>query len=101
MAYQFTSKAGGVIVYTDAIAERLLATIGKRPGIRGVITVSELPAAIAALTAAKAVPEKPEPRAPDPDSDQEPTVPFAVRVGPIIELMERALARQADVTWGL
>ena len=101
MAYQFTSKAGGVVVYTDAIAEQLLAAIGKQPGIRGVIAVSELPKAIAALKAAKAVPETPEPRAPDPDSDQERPVPFAVRAGPFIELLERALAGQADVTWGL
>jgi hypothetical protein len=101
MAYQFTSEAGGVVVYTDAIADRLLATIGKRPGLRGVVTVSELPAAIAALKAAKAVPEKFERYPPDADPDREPAVPFAVRVGPFIELLERALAGQADVTWGL
>jgi Domain of unknown function (DUF1840) len=101
MVYQFTSQAGGVAVYTGAIAESLLATIGKRPGVRGVITVAELPAAIAALKAAKAVPEKPEPRAAERDSEREPKVPFAVRVGPFIELLERALAGQADVTWGL
>ena len=101
MAYQFTSRAGGVVVYTDAVAERLLATIGKRPGIRGVITLAELPTAIAALKSAKAVPETPEPRDPDPDSDRERPVPFAVRLGPFIELLERALAGQADVTWGL
>jgi hypothetical protein len=99
--YQFTSKAGGVVVYTDAIAGTLLAAIGKRPGVRGVITVPELPGAIAALKAAREVPEKPVPKAPDPDSDQERPVPFAVRVGPFIDLLERALAGQADVTWGL
>jgi Domain of unknown function (DUF1840) len=101
MVYQFTSKAGGVVVYTGTIAERLLATIGKRPGVRGVITVPELPAAIAALKAAQAAVEAPLPRDPDPDSDKESPVPFAVRVGPFIELLERAHAGRADVTWGL
>jgi len=101
MVYQFTSQAGGLAIYTGPVAEELLGTIGKRPGVRGVITVPELAAAIAALEAAKARPQKPEPPAEDRDSEQERPIAFAVRVGPFIELLKRALAAQKDVTWGL
>lgn len=49
MIYEFKSRATGSIVMTEPVGQRVLEIIGKEPGPRGIITVDQIPGAIAAL----------------------------------------------------
>jgi cyclopropane-fatty-acyl-phospholipid synthase len=115
MIYQFTTRAGGRITYTSTVGAQILHIVGKNPGPRGVITVAEVPAALAALEAAvareRARPPE-EQQAVDPhdtrgntaeedERDRDPPVSLAQRVYPFVDLLKFALREQEDVTWGL
>jgi cyclopropane-fatty-acyl-phospholipid synthase len=116
MIYNFETRAGGRITYTDVVGARLLHIIGKNPGPRGVITVAEIPAALAALEAAvarerdMAVEQKRElePHAADDAGDgrddereREPPVTLGQRAFPFVDLLKYALEVREDVTWGI
>ena len=101
MIYEFTSRATGNMVMTQAVAERLLRLIGKEPGPQGIITVAEMPGAIAQLKAAIAAEKSAAGSAAaeeDPEKDKAPGL--AQRAFPMIELLERAHAGDKDITWG-
>ena len=51
MLYEFRSKAGGTVVMTQPVAERLLEIIGKPPARAGVFEPDQLLAAITAIEA--------------------------------------------------
>ncbi len=52
MLYRFKSQATADVVMLEANARQLLDIIGKSAGPRGIITVDQIPAAVAALEAA-------------------------------------------------
>ena len=102
MALTFKTRASGDVIMLDANAKQVLEIIGKEFGVRGVITVTEAPQAIAALKAAIAA--QGEERGPD--EEAEPVVarnhvPLKTRVWPFIEMLERAQAEAKDVLWGV
>ena len=106
MLYEFKSRATGSVVMTQKVAERLLAIIGKPHGETGIITVAQMPQAIAALQAAVAT----ERAAPEHDKQSEeqareqgrPTpVSLEQRAWPLIDMLKAALAGGKDVTWGV
>lgn len=104
MLYEFKSKAAGTVTMTGAVAERLLAIVGKAPGPRGIFTVEQMGPAIAALQAAVDR-EKAEGGA-DADDDAEPRdSPRAVSLGqrawPLIDLLKAAMKADQVVTWGV
>ena len=52
MIYEFRSRATGSIVMTAKVAERMLGIVGKPASPQGIITVTQLPEAIARLRVA-------------------------------------------------
>lgn len=106
----FRSDAGADVMMFDDIGTRMLEIIGKQANDhQGVITVEQLPAAIATLRAAadadkirqQQVTEDDRPRTEVPPSGMpRPFVSFYQRAVPLIELFERASRRAKPVFWG-
>lgn len=116
MIFEFQSRATGNVVMTGKVAERMLGIIGKPAGAQGIITVAQLPEAIARLKAAIAderaardvarTASAPGPGAPAGGHDEEEAatgaaISLEARALPLIEMFERSLAAQRDVTWGV
>lgn len=107
MAYKFKSRATADLIMLDANARKLLEIMGKSPDdAQGIITVAQIPAAIAALEAAAAqehVPQKAQPEDESQDEDVESAshehVGLAQRVVPLIDMLRRSAAEGKDVTW--
>ena len=128
MIYEFKSRATGTIVMTEAVGHRVLEILGKDAGPRGIITVDQIPAAIAAIEAAvgeermreaeraqlsgegggafgQHSPEHPRTDAETDDHRDDPAarqkVSLAQRVFPFVEMLQAAHAAGKDVTWGV
>ncbi|MBP6344302.1 DUF1840 domain-containing protein [Neisseriaceae bacterium CLB008] len=109
MLYTFQSRAASDVIFLEADGRQLLQLIGKDPDVRpGVLTVAQMPAAIAALAAAMAEESKqPQTNAAEPDdgqaedeeNDAAETVLLRQRVVPFIEWLQRSLAEGHDVMW--
>lgn len=107
MIITFKSRAAGDVIQFGDVAKRLLGIMGKDPqSTTGVITVEQLPDALARLKAAVAA-ERAElggqARAQDDDDSQGKPRPITLsqRAVPLIELMEFALRDKEPVTWGV
>jgi hypothetical protein len=110
MIYEFKSRATGSVIMTKPVAEWILKIVGKTPGATGIVTVEQMPAAVAALRAAIAE-ERAElreqeadgagPGAPDATVDDAYPVSLAQRAFPFIEMLEAAHKAGKDVTWGV
>lgn len=127
MIYEFKSRATGTIVMTEAVGHRVLEIIGKDAGPRGIITVDQIPAAIAAIEAAVGEERMREaeraqhsgdgggafgqhspdhPRGDDDtpaheDPQDRMKVSLAQRAFPFVEMLQAAHAAGKDVTWGV
>ncbi|MCL4184871.1 MAG: DUF1840 family protein [Burkholderiaceae bacterium] len=111
MIFEFKSRATGSVIMTRPVAEWILQIVGKTPGATGIITVEQMPAAIAALR--RAIDEErqalraraAEDRTPGEDetADDADTYPvsLAQRAFPFIEMLETAHKAGKDVTWGV
>jgi hypothetical protein len=105
----FRSKAAGEIFYLAENARRLFDIIGKEPGQRGVITVEQLPDAIAKLVAAveeekaqlKAAQQKDEDEGDAGSAHAQRAVTLGQRAYPLLEMLRAAQKRNVDVTWGV
>lgn len=73
MLYEFKSRATGSVVMTQPVAERVLEIIGKEPGPKGIVTVDQMPEAIAALEKAVAEERARQAQADAPDPAAAPT----------------------------
>jgi cyclopropane-fatty-acyl-phospholipid synthase len=117
MLFEFKSRATGSVIMTGDVGKKVLPLIGKSPEPRGIITVSQMPAAIAALEAAckretelaaaaknKASgsinPQDEKAHADDPDDDPH-LIGICQRVYPLIEMLKAAHAAGRDITWGV
>lgn len=112
MIITFRSKAAGDVIQFGEVAKRLLGIMGKDPeATQGIITVEQLPEAIARLRAAVEA-ERAEmaakPRRAEDDEEEEQerrggprAISLAQRAAPMFELMEYALRYQHPVTWGV
>ena len=120
MLYKFKSQATADVIMLRDSAEEILKIVGKDPGATGIITVAQIPGAVAAL---KAEIERPEtaaaqaPKAPDAsdasdasdvpakdsDADKVQDEPIALRrrAAPFIDMLERSAAAGKDVIWGV
>lgn len=127
MIYEFKSRATGTIVMTEAVGHRVLEIIGKDSGPQGIITVDQIPAAIAAIESAVGEERMREaeraqhsgegggafgqhsPEHPRTDQDvqdyDDPVarqqISLAQRVFPFVEMLRAAHAAGKDVTWGV
>lgn len=109
MLITFKSSASSDVIMFGDVARAMLATIGKDPADeRGIITVAQLPAAIAALKEAmendkaERASHSHEDKA---EHDEEEAgkkgaaISFAQRAVPLIELMSYSLKEETPVIW--
>lgn len=105
MIYKFKSQAAADVIMLQANGEQMLTIIGKEPAAQGIVTVAQIPAAIAALEAAIAEHEAVEAR-----RHANPGVQIEIegdsimlrhRAGPFIDLLNISAQAGKDVVWGV
>lgn len=107
MLYKFKSKATGDLILLEPHGRFILGLIGKEPAPKGILTVGELPGAIAALQAAVAHQEAQhaqaqlEAQSRGEEASQEDIVSLRQRAVPFIAMMKRCLDEEHDIVWGV
>jgi len=106
MIYKFKSQSAGDLIMMGPAGDQVLRLIGKEPAPTGIITVAAMPAALAALEQAIAAEDTtPEAAAADADAPDAGGAPAGVtlrqRAWPLVEMIRRAHAEQADIVWGV
>jgi len=105
MLYKFKSQACADVIMLQMNGEQMLTIIGKSPSAQGIITVAQIPAAIAALNAAiVAHKEAQAHRVANPQTEVEiddDSVMLRQRAAPFIELLSRSAEAGKDVVWGV
>lgn len=104
----FRSDAAADIMMFDDVARRMMDIMGREFSTRGILTVEQLPEAIARLRAAVADDrarhagehDQPETEA-APGGGQRAYVGLAQRAVPLIEMFEYSLKAGKPVTWGI
>ena len=110
MLYKFKSRATADLIMLEPIGRRVLQILGKDADqAQGIITVEQIPAAIAALQKAVAQEEAAAAAAPPPQTDEgastddikDPSerVWLRQRVVPFIEMLQDSAAAGREVTW--
>lgn len=104
----FRSDAAADIMMFDDVAKRMMELIGREFSARGIVTVEQLPEAIARLRAAIAedharhAGEHEPPETEDaPGGGQRAYVGLAQRVVPLVEMFEYSLKAGKPVMWGV
>jgi hypothetical protein len=103
MHYVFKSKADADLIMMEPAGDQILRIVGREPARQGIIEAAAIPAAMRAIEAAVAA-ETARHGSHDDDDDaawREPRVGLAQRAWPLLEMMKRALAEQADIVWGV
>ena len=110
MIITFQSQASADVMMFGDVAKHMMEVIGKEPADKGIVTVEDLPAAIAKLKAAIAADKaaragRPADAQPEyetaPDGRQRPFVSVSQRALPLVELFEWSLKREVPVVWGI
>lgn len=108
MLYTFRSRATADLIMLEAPGRQLLQIIGKPPEAPGIVTVAQLPAAIAAVEAAvvqdEALRRAQQAQEPSEGGEGDGAAPqeavrLRQRATPFIEMLRRAQAAEVDVTW--
>jgi hypothetical protein len=106
----FRSQAAGDVMMFDDVARRMMELMGKEPAERGIVTVEQLPDAIARLKAAIAADrarhrgeqEEDRPQTEDvPGGGKRVYVALAQRAVPLVQLLEYSLQDDKPVMWGV
>src|SRR5574340_1074505 len=109
MLITFKSKAAGDVIMFGDVARDMMKIMGKEPGEQGIVTVEQLPQAIArlreAIDADKAreaqVGEDEQPKfEKTPAGGKREYVSLYRRAAPLLELLEYSLKERAPVVWG-
>ena len=117
MLYKFKSRSTADLILLEPHGRRLLQIMGKETGPSGIITVAQIPAAVAALeaavldeerraAAAQAQAKEAQASAPDDDAQVEgaqgdsDSVSLRQRAAPFIEMLRRSAEGGDDVVWG-
>ncbi|MBE7423224.1 MAG: DUF1840 domain-containing protein [Zoogloeaceae bacterium] len=109
MLIVFKSKAAGDVMMFGDVAHTLMEIMGKTPGDKGIVTVEQLPDAIARLKAAVAQDKAEKPVIDHderlfektPEGGKREYVSLARRAVPLIELLEYSLKEGVPVVWGV
>jgi hypothetical protein len=113
MIVTFQSAAAGDVIMFGDVAQRMMKLMGKDVTDKGIVTVEQLPDAIARLKAA--IEEDKRQRAGVQEEDQpltekvgaggtagsRPFVTLTQRAVPLLELLEWALKKKKPVVWGV
>ncbi|WP_447779320.1 DUF1840 domain-containing protein [Variovorax boronicumulans] len=108
MLYRFKSRAAPDFVMLEVHARQLLDIVGKSAAPQGIITVEQIPSAIAALEAAlarestkPAVHNHDDHAVEGHDADVEKQhVGLHQRAAPLLHMLKDSQADSKDVTWG-
>ena len=106
---RFTSKAAGEIFMFEDNARRIFEILGKDATPKGIITVEQVPTALAALQTAveeeRRLAAANGPGAGNPDDQANGENPQFIRLGqrafPLIDMLERAAKKKVEVLWGV
>lgn len=110
MLYRFKSQATADTVMLKASGEQMLTIMGKEVAPQGIVTVAQIPAAIAALQQAVLDSEAQEAKteaatdgadAPQADGANSDPVRLRQRVAPLITMLKESAAEGKDVVWGM
>lgn len=114
MAYTFKSRATADMIVLESSAKRLLEMLGKTPGEPGIITLAQIPQAIATLEQAvrddDALRQSLQEQGPDGLSKEAldavehgdiGPVSLRQRVAPFKDMLQRSAAEGKDVIWEL
>jgi hypothetical protein len=109
MIVTFSSKAAGDVIMFGDVAHRLMKIMGKEADAKGIITVEQLPEAIAHLRAAIAADKEAraaqaaedEVNGDHGDTGRPAPISLAQRAVPLLELLEWAHKKQKPVVWGV
>jgi cyclopropane-fatty-acyl-phospholipid synthase len=105
MIYKFKSQAAAEVIMLQANGEQMLSIIGKEPSVQGIVTVDQIPAAIAALEAAIEVHEAAvAKRREHPELVVEvegDSVRLRDRAAPFIDLLKTSAQAGKDIVWGV
>jgi hypothetical protein len=106
----FQSPASGDVIMFGDVAHRMMELMGKDPEAKGIVTVEQLPEAIARIKAAMEQDKAARAGKQDEDLPQfeigeggvkRPYVALAQRAAPLLELLEWSLKKQKPVVWGV
>ena len=106
MIYKFKSKAAGDVIMMGPAGSDVLRLIGKPPAAQGIIEVSSMSAAMAALEQAVAADEAGRAQAEKDAAAEGRTLPpregvsLRQRAWPLVEMMKRAQAENEPIVWG-
>lgn len=109
MLIVFKSAASADLLYFGDVARLMLELMGKEATAQGVITVAQLPGAIALLEAAVTGDQSrhrehllaDETREIDPDGNERPHVSLTRRALPLLEMLKESLKEKEPVMWGV
>lgn len=109
MLVVFKSASSADLLYFGDVAKLMMELMGKEPADQGVITVEQLPGAIAQLSAAIAGDQPQhrehlladETKETDPDGNERPHVSLTRRALPLLEMLKTALKEKEPVMWGI
>ncbi len=105
MIYKFKSQAAADVIMLQLNGEQMLNIIGKDASPQGIITVAQIPAAIAALEAAVLAHEAAQARRkeelPQEGEIEGDSVMLRHRSAPFIDLLRCSAQAGKDVVWGV
>jgi hypothetical protein len=110
MIVTFQSQAGSDVVMFGDVARRMMVAMDKEPSVQGIVTVEQLPDAIARLktliatdrAAHAGLKEEDLPQFEDAENGgRRQYVAVASRAVPLLELLERSLKKGKAVVWGI
>jgi cyclopropane-fatty-acyl-phospholipid synthase len=105
MLYKFKSQADADVIMLEPNGDQMLSIIGRQPSAQGIVTVAQIPAAIAALEAAVIAHEAAESHVADPPSSELAAggdgVRLRARAVPFIALLRNSELAGKDVVWGV
>lgn len=109
MLITFKSKASGDVIMFADVAKRLLEIMGKEPTDKGIVTVEQLPEALARLrkaaeedrAAQRATQARRDAAGGEETHGGQGGVSLSQRAVPLIELLEWSVKKAVPVTWGV
>ena len=106
MIYKFKSKAAGDVIMMGPAGDDVLRLIGKSPAATGIVEVATMASAIAAIEQAIRADEAARAQAAKEAASEGPKpargdgVTLRQRAWPLVEMMKRSMAENADIVWG-
>jgi Domain of unknown function (DUF1840) len=109
MIYKFKSKAAGDVIMMGPSGDAVLRLIGKAPAAKGIIEVAAMAPAMAAIEQAISADDASRTQGGKEGgsegrgsaSGERDGVSLRQRAWPLVEMMKRSIAENADIVWGV